>query len=164
MAAQKTGPYMASVGNLTDIDTVARNPVGTRVPGLDADGHSAEWIYLSGVASLAANDWIVYYGDGSVARMVSTPLPGLVAVSMAAILAINFGWYQILGITPATTNIGTDASGDKKALYQGATAGQATTTAAATKAVFGAWAFGNPASNVGKAIIEHPYCVGNATI
>lgn len=142
-----------------------RNPLGFR----QRDDNGNEYIYLGGVASLAQGDFVVFNMPAASSpflpvRLVSTPLTGPVAVAMNAIVASCFGWFQIYGLTPTFTNIGTDASGDGKALYQSATAGRASTTAAATKAIFGAWAVGNPASNAGTAFINFPFSVGSSTL
>lgn len=156
------GHQMVSAGGTGTglVDSTQRMPLLTRVE----DDKGNEYIYLSGVASTAAGDWVRYYGDGTTTRLAGTPETGFIAVALGNCVAGQFGFYQIVGVTPATTNILTDASGDKKPLYQTATAGRASTTAVATKAIFGAFCFGNPASNVGPAQIDHPFTVGNATI
>ena len=141
MAANKVGAALASVGALTDVDTTKRNALGT----LTFDGDGNEYIYLQGVVGTAAGYWVTFYGDYSTALMLSTPLPGRVAVAMAATVASTYGWYQIGGYTAANVNLAADVSGNHKAIYQ-TTAGLGTTaTAAATKAVIGAWAYGTPA-------------------
>jgi hypothetical protein len=170
----KVGHAKGSVGVLTDIDGPStdvganglgqRNQLGARV--LDDNGN--EYIYLKGVASLAAGDWVVYNGTTASSpficvRAVSTPLIGAMAVAMAAVLANSWGWFQIFGLTPTTTNIAT-ASTDGLQLYQSATVGRATSTQAATKCIFGAVAVGNAASNAGTAFVQYPYCTGNATL
>lgn len=161
----KVGYAPASKGLLADVDTVARNPLGLR----QFDDLGNEYIYATGVASLAAGDWVVYnyataFSPYLVSRMVSTPISGPVAVACAAILAAQFGWFQIYGLTPAFTNIATDATGDGKLIAQSATPGRATTGPVTTKNVFGAVIVGNPAANVGTAFITYPFCFGSATI
>ena len=56
MAANKVGASLATVGLLTDVDTSQRNTLGTRTQ----DDGSGEYIYMPGVASLAAGDWVMY--------------------------------------------------------------------------------------------------------
>ena len=128
-----------------------------------ADG--SEFIFLKGVGSLAVGDWVVYYSDYSVARMVSTPLPGRVAVSLAAnTTSANQSWYQIRGLVVSATIL-SSASADTLPLFQSSSTGLATTTPAATKAVFNAFAVGTAnTSNVGNAFINHPFCMGTATL
>jgi hypothetical protein len=169
----KVGYAMASKGLLTDIDgptSVAssnglgqRNQLGVRV----FDDLGNEYIYLVGVASTAAGDWVKYVpGAFTTARLVSnTAVSGLVAVAIAATLASCWGWYQIFGLTPAYTAIATDAAADGKALSMGASAdGRVTTGATTTKNIFGATAVGASASNVGTASIAYPWMFGSATI
>ena len=158
MAANKVGAALASVGALTDIDTALRNPLGTQV--FDESGN--EYIYLQGVASTAAGDWVVFYGDYTTVRAKTTPLPGRIAVAMAATVASTYGWYQIGGVV-AVANI-TSSATDTYGLFATGTDGRAITTPAAANAFFNAFAYGTSSANVGKAFIDHPYCVGTATL
>lgn len=173
MALGKLIGIRADAGVLGDIDgpsSVAsanglgqRNPLGFRC----FDDNGNEYIYLLGVASTAAGDWVKYVpGAFSTARLVSnTAVSGLVAVATAAIVAGCWGFYQIFGLTPAFTAIATDASADGKALSMGASAdGRATTGATTTKNIFGATAVGASASNQGTAAIIYPWMFGSATI
>jgi hypothetical protein len=141
---------------LTDVDTVQQNALGY----LQEDDQGNSYVYQQGVASCVAGAFVVIHGDGTVALSLNTPLTGPVGVAMAAILATNYGWFQRRGVTPATTLIATDASGDKKPLFMSSTAGRATTTLAAGQAILGAWAYGNPASNVGPALLSWPFAPG----
>jgi len=151
---------LASVGKLTDIHTSQKNPLGQVV----ADEMGYEYVYLKGVASLAAGDWVAYVPGTFVTTRLVDSLTGMVAVAMAATLASQFGWFQISGLTPTYSNITTDASADQKPLYRSATAGRASTTAAATKAIFGAVGVGAAASNAGTAQISRPFIFGSATV
>src|SRR6267378_6780207 len=98
MAANKVGASMASVGLLTDVDTSQRNQLGAR----QQDESNNEYIYMPGLAAMVAGDWVMY----PLATFVPTRLvndagsatAGLVAVAMGAILAANFGWFQIYGV------------------------------------------------------------------
>lgn len=171
--ANLVGHGLGVVGHIGDIDgpsTVAtsngngqRNPLGLRSMGDDG----SEWIYLAGVASLAAGDFVVFNVPAAASpyvtvRLVSTPLIGPVAVAGAAIVAGCWGWFQIYGLNTAC-NIAT-ASSDGLQLYQSATAGRATSTVAATKCIFGAVGVGNAASNVGGAFLTYPFSTGNSTL
>jgi hypothetical protein len=159
----KIGHGLASVGLLTDIDTVQQNILGLEID----DDQGNTYSYQQGVASLVSGDFVVINGDGTVSRTLNTPLSGPVAVCIgdgvagdAGPTAAQFGWFQKRGTTPAYTNIATDASGNKKPLFQSATAGRATTTAAAGQAILGAYASGNPASNAGAASLARPIAAG----
>lgn len=167
-AGNKIGYAMASKGLLTDVDQTQRNELGQRT----FDDQGNEYIYLAGVASTAAGDWVFYNSLAAqagflTARTVSnTAATGLLAVAMAAIvLPTNFGWYQIYGLTPTFTAIATDGSADGKSLSNGASAnGRMVTGPTTTKNVFGAVAVGASASNVGTAFIAYPFMFGTATI
>lgn len=163
MSGNKT--LQGSAGALSDVDSTQRNPLGFEVP--DEQGNMYK--YVSGVASVAAGDWVVLNSDGTIARAVSTPLAGPVGVAMSAIVAGKFGWVQIIGyVNNGTTggngavqsNIASDAAADKKPLYLSATAGRLTTTQAAGQAVLGAWGSGAAVSNVGSAWISRPFAAG----
>lgn len=153
-----------TAGALDDIDSSARNPLGLIVP----DQFGNEYMYVQGVASAAAGDFCVVNSDYSTARLVSTPLSGRVGVYMAALVASKFGWIQITGLVSATqpgngitaANIASDGSADKKALFQSATPGRATTSVAAGNAIMGAWGSGAAASNVGNAWLSRPTAPG----
>lgn len=97
MAGQKTGN--ASLGNLADVDTSARNPLGTRVRGTDATGNSAEYIYLTGVGSTIVGS-VVTYDNAGLTTLIVADANGPVAVAMAITVASTFGWYCIQGTVP----------------------------------------------------------------
>lgn len=171
--ANLVGHGLGVIGHIGDIDgptTVAtangngqRNPLGLRSMGDDG----SEWIYLGGAASTAAGDWVIFNCPVAASpyltvRLVNTPLVGSVAIAGAAIVAGCWGWYQIYGLN-AACNIAT-ASSDGLPLYQSATTGRATSTAAATKAIFGAYGVGNAVSNVGGAFLNYPFSMGNSTL
>jgi hypothetical protein len=132
--SQLVGKTMASVGDTTDIHTEARNPILTR--SNDAQGN--EYIYLKGVASTVAGDWVVYDELGATIRMVTTSI-GPAAIAQSACVASNWGWYLVSGVglgnaltayaDNATVNAtATDGSVDDNAV-----------AAAAELNVFGAW-------------------------
>jgi len=137
MAANKVGASMASVGLLTDVDTSQRNQLGAR----QQDESNNEYIYMPGLAAMVAGDWVMY----SLATFVPTRLvndagsatAGLVAVAMGAILAANFGWFQIYGVV-AVANVATTSS-VSFSLYRTSTVGRAAVTAVAKDAIFGAF-------------------------
>lgn len=169
MAANKVGQALASMGQLTDIDSVAQ--VGAiniyrNLPGtVMADDAGNEYMYLLGVASTVAGSWVVV--DASTFQTalatVSATNAGLVAVAMAATLALQYGWYQTRGFV-AAAQIATAAANGGKALYVSGTSGVATSTAGAAACIFGAFGIGASVSGVGAAFVSNPVFVGNATI
>ena len=93
----KTGPASASIGELTDIHTEARNPIGTRVSGTDANGNPAEYVYMQGVASCLRGSWVAFDELFVTTLLVANGL-GQVGIAMAAIDATTkFGWFAIRG-------------------------------------------------------------------
>jgi hypothetical protein len=162
MAANKVGSSMASVGLLTDIDTVQRNPLGTR----EQDEANNEYIYMPGLASMVAGDWVMYsLATFVVTRLVndaSSSTAGLVAVSIGANLAANFGWYQIYGIV-AVANIATTSS-VSFSLYRTSTVGRAAVTAVAKDCIFGAFTNVAAVANLGSATIAYPFVTDNSTL
>lgn len=163
MGGNKTGFPPASAGTLGDVDTSQRNALG--MEQWDEAGNCYK--YCSGVASLAAGDWVVVNADFSVTRSLNTPLAGPMGVAMSAFSATTkYGWVQIIGKVSVVSNgqvasaIATDAAADKKPLYLSSSAGQATTTQAAGMAMLGAWGSGAAASNVGNAWINRPFAPG----
>lgn len=72
-------------------------PLGTRVRAVDSSYGEGEFVYLKGVASTAAGDFVVFDAKaGTTTRAVAgTTKTGSVAVAMSANVASQYGWYQI---------------------------------------------------------------------
>lgn len=168
--AQLIGHVLASNGDTslingpsTDVGADGlgqQNALGERA----FDNAGGEYVYLKGVASLAAGDWVLYNNLAAqlwkTTRFTQAALVGFVAVAMAAVLANSFGWFQIYGQV-LVANIDTDGSADGKTLSSNsATTGRVSTGATATKVIYGAFASGASAANVGAAFISYPYTVG----
>lgn len=120
----------AVVGALTDVDSEARNPIGTiRVEGMK------HYIYLSGVASTAAGDAVIYHEDGSTVRLVTGAAAGPVAIALAATVASTYGWYQVEGL--ATVNVAAGFA-DNGLIFSTATAGTVDDAIVADSQVLGA--------------------------
>jgi hypothetical protein len=92
MAGTKVGHAMASVGLYTDVDTTARNVVGTR--SMDDVGN--EYVYMKGVASCLAGSW-VYFDELFLTVLTVANSLGAIAIAQAPILAANWGWFAIYG-------------------------------------------------------------------
>lgn len=101
--ATKVGYSSASAGLLTDIDTAARNVLGTR----QFDDAGNEYIYLQGIGSTVVGSQVTYGLTATSAFLTAlgvTGVKGPVAFAMAAVLATQFGWYQIYGAAQALFN------------------------------------------------------------
>lgn len=126
MAGFLYGGPLAAVGLLDDVHTTQRNPLGIVVPGQDALGLYGQWIYAIGVASNVQGAFVAL--DGTVSTYQTALLDtdvaatqiGRVAVSMAAVVAAEYGWFQIYGQVPG---LSAAAATDAKNAFTTATAG-----------------------------------------
>ena len=93
-----------------------------------------EYVYLKGVASLVAEDFVTYTVDDYTAVRAVADATGHVAVAMAAVdAATEYGWFGIYGkFTGDTATVAAD-----KALYLTSTAGRLDDTDVAGDAVVG---------------------------
>jgi hypothetical protein len=67
------------------------NPLGTVREFSDGT-----YIYLEGVGSTVANDWVCFDNAFATTRLVTTSKGG-VAIASAAIVAAKYGWYGYVG-------------------------------------------------------------------
>jgi hypothetical protein len=156
----KIGPN-ASVGLLTDVDTVQRNALGFRT----FDENGGEFIYLRGVASTVIGDWVVFNEVSPTATTWATQRAvhtthshGPIAIAMAAVLATQFGWYQIYGNAKGNTVNDTQAA--NTAVWLTGTAGQVDDDAVATDIVYGAVSQEVGAATLVNFFISYPFALG----
>ena len=144
---QLVGHQMAVVGDTSAIHDSALNPLGSRA--FDAAGR--EYVYLLGVASTVAGDFVSFDEAHVTTRLVANA-KGRVAVAMAAVVAAKYGWYQIYG--SATGNV---LAGflDNGLIYATATAGSVDDAVVAGDLIVGA--MGRSAVASGQATIELNY-------
>lgn len=129
------------------IDTSLKTNLGTRA--LDVDGN--EYVYLQGIASTVAGDWVVYDEDYLTTRLVSGEV-GPIAIAMAAITASSYGWYQIYGVN---TIARTDTIAADSALYANGTAGRVDDLGVVGDLVIGAYSMTADTSNVATVFINY---------
>lgn len=151
------GPVIAAVGAPGDVDTTKRNPLGSRA--VDEAGN--EYIYLEGVASTLARDWVVYDELFTTARTTATT-EGPVAIASAAIVASRYGWYGINGKFAAAAG---DVADNSK-VYSTATAGRCDDAAVKNSRVLGArWrSTDTSASTQATVQITYPYMPGKPDV
>lgn len=89
---QSAGTPLITGQQLTEVSATRVHPLGTRV----RDRAGNEYIYLQGIASVVAGDWVNYDDDGLVTRSSGTAT-GPVAIALAAVVADRYGWFQIYG-------------------------------------------------------------------
>jgi len=149
MADKKS--LIPSIGRLTEIHTTQQNPLGIRTQ--DAQGN--EYVYLQGIGSTIVGSWVVYTSATYITTLTVANSKGKVAVAQAAVLASQFGWYQIYGL--ATGSVATGAAGGK--VWVTATPGRVDNTDVAVDLVVGALQVGATASNLATFELNYPMCL-----
>jgi hypothetical protein len=167
MAAFLYGSPLSIVGVPGDIHTVQRNPLGIKVSGQDALGLYGEWIYAVGVASTVQGSWVNFDVTTSTpsTELLDTDAAGTVVgrigVASAAIVASNYGWYQVYGQVSA---LSLTAATDAKNAFATSTAGSVDdANAGAETTVFGAFyvtAVDTPVSGQAYFVLNHPFMIG----
>jgi hypothetical protein len=118
------------VGYLTDIHTAQKNRLGQKA--VDESGN--EYSYMQGVASTLDGSWVTF-DEAHLTTLAAANGQGRVAVAKAAILATQFGWYQLYGSTSALCLTGFVDNGK---VYLTATAGSVDDADVAADFVVGA--------------------------
>lgn len=156
MTFRITAPQFIGAPAITDTDTVAKVPVGTRISANDETYGPGEFIYLKGVASTAVGSWVLYSQDDYTTSLLAANDIGQVAVAMSANVANQYGWYQIAGkaVGKALTGFVDNAN-----VYATATAGSVDDAVVAgdrVKNCKGASAVGTPSSGLAEFEIQYP--------
>ncbi len=147
--AELRGSPQVFHGNTDKIDTTQQIALGTR--GFDGSGN--EYIYLEGVASNVAGAWSVFDEDYATTLLIGNEV-GPVGIAMAAILADQYGWYQVFG---KNTIASTDTVAADKALYIDGTAGRADDAGVAGDLIIGAYSMSADTSNVATVWLTYPH-------
>lgn len=90
---------VAVIGKFGDIHTAQKNPLGARYQ----DEIGNEYVYLVGVASTVVNDAVTYNATTYQSVRAVADAVGFIALAGAAVLAANWGWYQIYGFGSVNT-------------------------------------------------------------
>ena len=149
--ANKVGHALASVGQLTDVDTSARVPLMT--VQFDADG--GEYIYMTGVASTGLGSWVTF-DELSITALITANAVGPVAIALAATVASTFGWYCIKSPKSGVTGK-TDVIADNKPCYIDGTDGRVDDAVVAGDLVCNAYSRSTDSSNLATFQIDHPF-------
>lgn len=142
---------------VAETSATQQHPLGTIRRFKDPVYGEGEFIYLQGVASTAVGEWVTYNADDwSTARLAANAI-GPVAVAMAAVIASQFGWYQISGkaVGKALTGFADNAN-----VYATATAGSVDDAVVAgdrVKQAKGASAVGTPSAGLAEFEIHRPF-------
>lgn len=148
--SQLVGPGVY-IGDTSAIHTTKQNALGAT--GFDAAGN--EYIYLQGIGSTIVGSWVTFTSATFITALTVANCKGKVAVAMAAVLASQFGWYQIYGL--ATGSVATGAAGGK--VWVTATGGRVDNTDVATDLVAGALQVGATAANLATFELNYPMCL-----
>lgn len=125
-----------------------------RLGTIKTDIKGNDYIYLKGVASLAAGEWVVYDENYAPTRLATT-LVGPVAISMAAnILATTYSWFQVHGINLVAK---TDTVAADKPLYIDGTTGRADDAVVNGDLIYNAFSQTADATNVTTVYIHYPF-------
>lgn len=143
--------------------TTQAHPLGTKVRAADSAYGEGEFIYLKGVASTAAGDFVLYDEKAATTTRTVAASRGPMAIAMSANVASQYGWYQVFGAGVASTaSAGTGAA---NALLQvTSTAGQATVSGTSSVKIDGVvckTAQDGPGSGFTGVVIDYPAANGN---
>lgn len=142
---------------ITDTSATQKYKTGKLIRARDTgttDRGEAEFVYAKGVASVVAGDLCAISPGGDAAvRTVARTIASHLGVAQAAIVASNWGWFQVSGrgvVTAATALTGTTA-------YLCATAGAVDDAVVAGDIVYGAKIVG--ATDTGQVLVDlnRPY-------
>lgn len=96
---------------IAQTEATAKHNVGQRIRAMDYTYGEAEFVYLPGVASLAAGDVVVFDEKAGTTARALQGMRGHVAVAMAATTAGLYGWFAVDGAVPVATSAGSISCG-----------------------------------------------------
>jgi hypothetical protein len=103
------------------VDSAAVFNLGQTCKGRSTStGYIGEFMYAQGASSVAAGSWVLLNHTDNVVSLLVDVDTGPVGVSMAAVIASTFGWFQTKG--RAEANLAASCA-DNADLYTTATAG-----------------------------------------
>ncbi len=143
-----TGHAQIFHSNTSIVDSSLKGTLGRR--GVDKNGN--EYVYLLGIASTVAGNWVTFNEDYETALLTAGAV-GSVAIAMAAITADEYGWYQIFGIN---TIAKTDTISANKALYIDDTDGRVDDLGISGDLVLNAYSKTASTDNVATVSINYP--------
>ena len=131
-----------AVGEHNEIHDELKNTLGA--VRLFSDGHY--YIYLKGVASTVAGDWVCFKPGVYETARLTTGMRGTVAIATAAVVANKYGWYGYMGTFASNCLSATLSNGY---LFATATAGSAEDLLTKNEQIKGATATGSPVTASG---------------
>lgn len=82
---------------ISQVSDTQQHPLGEIVDAYDPVLGAGKFIYLRGLPNLAEGHWVTYNADDGTVAFLTANAIGPVAISMGAIGASQFGWYQVAG-------------------------------------------------------------------
>lgn len=125
-----------------------------------ADGKA--YVYLKGVASVVVGSvvsYIVTTPTVAVTKLAVVSAVGLVGVAMAAVVAGDFGWFQIAGLNLVTKCDGSAAIGQA---YLGGTTGGVDSTKVVGDIIFGMQITVADSSGICGVFMTYPNCTNDS--
>lgn len=133
------------------VDTSRKYRVGTEVKNKDGN----VYIYLKGVTSCAANDWVTFNTSSYIAVRLVADAVGRVAIAMAAVdAATKYGWFLVKGFYATAAS---DTVAGAGGLFIDGTTGRVDDQSVAGDFVNGAMSTGADATNLLPVNISYPY-------
>jgi hypothetical protein len=153
MAINSVGMY---VEGLTQVDTEKRFPLGTRI-----NLGNAEYVYVQGVSSGAANKWVTFTAAG-VTTLLAANASGMVGILLADLDATtDFGFVIVKGDFATASVVAVSAAG--LPLYIDGTSGRADAgTDVSGDLILGAISTGAASSNLAAVFLNHPMVINVA--
>ena len=147
--ANLTGTSQAFHADTSIVDTSQSATLGTRA--WDSEGN--EYVYLQGTASVAAGTWVTTR-TGYITEILTANAIGRVAISMAAVTANKYGWFQVFGKNAVAK---TDTIAANRVLFIDGTDGRVDDLGISGDLVIGATSLTADSSNVASVWINYPY-------
>ncbi len=156
MAYKHTSPRMG-LQRIEDNSTTKEHELGLQCQADDSTYGSGCFVYLQGLAATAVGTWVTYNRDDHSTTLLAANAIGPVAIAMAATVAGEYGWYQIIG-----KGIGKALAAflDNANVYATATAGSIDDAIVAgdrIKNATGASAVGTPSAGLAEFEIDRPF-------
>lgn len=152
-------PSLPGAQPILNSSTTQQHPLGTLVEAQEYTNSNGvgTFVYAKGVASTALGDWVTINEDDWTTTRLVADAKGKVGIAMAAIVAGEYGWYQVRGKA-----VGKALTGyvDNALVYATSTAGSvddAVVSGDRVKQAIGASALDAPATGMAEFEIDHPF-------
>lgn len=142
---------------IADNSDTQKHPLGTEIRAKDETYGEGAFVYAKGVASTAVGSWVIINEDDYSTSLMTANDSGKVGVAMAATVAGEYGWYQIVG---KAVGKALASYADNALVYATATAGSIDDAVVAgdrVKKAKGASAVDTPSTGLAEFEIDRPF-------